>query len=147
MKKLLALFLAMMMVVSLAACGSSTAAPASSAAAAESSAAASEATATKFPTKQITVICPLGAGGASDAISRLYAAALQKESGVSVVVENKPGAGAGVSGGRAQIGIANVRERLKALCGGTLSVHSEPGKGTEVVLSIPKRGGGGNPKT
>ena len=58
-----------------------------------------------------------------------------------------PGAGAGVSGGRAQIGIANVRERLKALCGGTLSVHSEPGKGTEVVLSIPKRGGGGNPKT
>jgi len=96
MKKLLALFLAMMMVVSLAACGSSTAAPASSAAAAESSAAASEATATKFPTKQITVICPLGAGGASDAISRLYAAALQKESGVSVVVENKPGAGAGV---------------------------------------------------
>ncbi len=50
----------------------------------------------EYPSKQINVICPLGAGGASDAISRLYAAALEEVVGVSVVVENKPGAGTGI---------------------------------------------------
>jgi tripartite-type tricarboxylate transporter receptor subunit TctC len=73
MKKFLALILAVLMVLSMTACG-----------------------AKSFPSKQITLICPLAAGGGSDAISRLYAAALEKELGVSVVVENKPGAGSGI---------------------------------------------------
>jgi len=73
MKKFLALILAVLMVFSMAACGGKA-----------------------FPSKQITLICPLAAGGGSDAISRLYAAALEKELGVSVVVENKPGAGSGI---------------------------------------------------
>ena len=51
---------------------------------------------TSYPEKQITLICPLSAGGGSDTISRLFAAALEEELGVSVVVENKPGAGAGI---------------------------------------------------
>ena len=55
MKRVLALILAILMVFSLAACGGG-----------------------KFPSKQITLICPLAAGGGSDAISRLYAAALEK---------------------------------------------------------------------
>lgn len=75
MKKFLALILALLMVLSLTACGGSSKA---------------------FPSKQITLICPLAAGGGSDAISRLYAAALEKELGVSVIVENKPGAGSGI---------------------------------------------------
>lgn len=40
--------------------------------------------------------------------------------------------------GRAHIGIANVRERLKTMCGGTLDIQSEPGVGTTTVITIPK---------
>lgn len=40
--------------------------------------------------------------------------------------------------GRSHIGISNVRERLSALCGGTLSIQSTPGSGTTVTIYIPK---------
>lgn len=92
MKKYFALLLAVVMMLSLAACGSKTTASEST----TSQTSAGSGSALDFPTKQITVICPLGAGGASDAISRLYAAALQEVVGVSVVVENQPGAGTGI---------------------------------------------------
>lgn len=39
------------------------------------------------------------------------------------------------------IGIANVQSRLQALCGGTVEIQSEPGKGTTVTIYIPKEGG------
>ena len=39
------------------------------------------------------------------------------------------------------IGIANVRNRLQALCGGSLEIQSEPDKGTTVTIHIPKEGG------
>ncbi len=39
--------------------------------------------------------------------------------------------------GQAHIGIQNVRERLKMLCGGTLEVESVPGSGTKAVITIP----------
>lgn len=74
MKKMAAMLLALIMVLSLSACGGKA----------------------DYPSKQITLICPLAAGGGSDTISRLFAAALEKELGVSVITENKPGAGAGI---------------------------------------------------
>ncbi len=40
--------------------------------------------------------------------------------------------------GRIHIGINNVRERIGMLCGGTLQVESEKGKGTRAVISIPR---------
>lgn len=40
--------------------------------------------------------------------------------------------------GRLHIGIANVRGRLRAMCGGTLTVKSAPGEGTTAVIAIPK---------
>ena len=43
--------------------------------------------------------------------------------------------------GRTHIGIENVRGRLSALCGGTLTLHSEAGVGTTALLAIPKREG------
>ena len=42
--------------------------------------------------------------------------------------------------GKAHIGIQNVRERLRAMMGAELSVESEPGRGTSVRITIPKKG-------
>ena len=35
------------------------------------------------------------------------------------------------------IGIANVRERIESMCGGSLIIDSEPGKGTKVTITVP----------
>ncbi len=96
MKKFLAMILALCMVFALCACGQS-AAPAQEPAAADAAPTEEAAApAVDFPTKQISVICPYGAGGASDVISRLYAAGMETATGVSVIVENKTGAGGAV---------------------------------------------------
>lgn len=91
MKKFFVLCMAMVMAVSMTACGNNGSSKGSDAAGSTGNTGG-----TGFPTKQITLICPLGAGGASDTISRLYAAALEQETGVPVMVENRPGAGAGI---------------------------------------------------
>jgi tripartite-type tricarboxylate transporter receptor subunit TctC len=57
-----------------------------------SSAVLSEA-ADKFPSKNITLIAPWPAGGGSDAVMRVFAESASHALGVSVVVENRPGAG------------------------------------------------------
>ena len=36
------------------------------------------------------------------------------------------------------IGLRNVRERLQAMCGGSLTIESTPGAGTRVLIRIPK---------
>jgi tripartite-type tricarboxylate transporter receptor subunit TctC len=46
-----------------------------------------------WPAKPITVIVPLGAGSASDIITRLVMDQVSKQVGQPVVVENRPGAG------------------------------------------------------
>lgn len=40
--------------------------------------------------------------------------------------------------GRAHIGIKNVRQRLEMICGASLEIMSNPGKGTKAVIKIPK---------
>ncbi|ULQ60454.1 histidine kinase [Brucepastera parasyntrophica] len=40
--------------------------------------------------------------------------------------------------GRVHIGIENVRQRLALMCAGTLDIQSTPGKGTTVLITIPK---------
>ncbi|MGN1350506.1 MAG: sensor histidine kinase [Anaerovoracaceae bacterium] len=42
---------------------------------------------------------------------------------------------------RQHIGIRNIRKRLEAMCGGTLTVESAPGKGTKAVITVPKERG------
>lgn len=49
--------------------------------------------AAKFPEKPITIIVGYGAGGMTDVSTRILAEKLEKVLGVSVIVENKPGAG------------------------------------------------------
>lgn len=42
------------------------------------------------------------------------------------------------SRGRRHLGIANIRERVAIMCGGTLTIESAPGRGTTALISIPK---------
>lgn len=44
--------------------------------------------------------------------------------------------------GRSHTGIANVRNRLAAMCGGRLTIESTPGTGTTAIIEIPKQRGG-----
>ena len=46
----------------------------------------------------------------------------------------------GLTDTKKHIGIRNVRERLQAMCGGTLTIDSQPGNGTRVWIRIPKEG-------
>ncbi|MGN0983096.1 MAG: sensor histidine kinase [Candidatus Limivicinus sp.] len=41
---------------------------------------------------------------------------------------------------RSHVGLRNIRERLAAMCGGTLTVKSTPGTGTKVTILIPREG-------
>src|SRR5215218_2848457 len=50
-----------------------------------------------FPTRTVRLIVPFAAGGAGDAVARVTAFYMQKAMGVSVVVENRAGAG-GITG-------------------------------------------------
>ncbi len=42
--------------------------------------------------------------------------------------------------GRTHVGIENVRQRLRNLCGGELTIQSAPGQGTVATLILPKGG-------
>lgn len=59
---------------------------------------------------------------------------------LAVVVDNGPGFDPQEvrDDGRSHIGIANVRERLAAMCGGGLYIESQIGSGTIVTIEIPK---------
>ena len=46
----------------------------------------------------------------------------------------------GLTDTKKHIGIRNVRERLQAMCGGSLTIESQPGAGTRVFVRIPKEG-------
>lgn len=52
-----------------------------------------------FPDETITIICPYGAGGGTDALSRKIAELSSKELGVDVIVVNKTGGGGAVGMG------------------------------------------------
>jgi tripartite-type tricarboxylate transporter receptor subunit TctC len=47
----------------------------------------------KYPDRTITMIVPFGAGGSTDIVGRIAAEAMSKSLGVSVIVENRGGAG------------------------------------------------------
>lgn len=49
-------------------------------------------TAAEFPSKTVKIIVPFSSGGGSDVIARLLAEKMAADLGVSVLVENKPGA-------------------------------------------------------
>jgi tripartite-type tricarboxylate transporter receptor subunit TctC len=63
-------------------------------AAAVLAASGSAAMAQDWPSKTISIVVPFATGGTTDAIARTLGQELQKNLGQSVIVENKPGAGA-----------------------------------------------------
>lgn len=85
-KKLLGLLLTMAMAVTAVGCGSNANAPADG---------GTDGAWTWD--RKIEIVCPWGAGGGADTTVRQFATALEKEIGVSVVINNKSGAG-GVTG-------------------------------------------------
>ena len=52
--------------------------------------------ASMFPTRNLTIICPWGAGGGTDRISRFYADQLKQKLGKNCVVVNRTGGGGAV---------------------------------------------------
>ena len=50
----------------------------------------------KYPTRAISIICPWGAGGATDTIARIVAAVMEKDFGQPVTVVNRTGGGGAV---------------------------------------------------
>lgn len=100
MKKILALALAAAMSLTLVACGGSKTPAASGSA---SSGGSSSAEAVDFPgNKQVSLIVPYSAGGASDTVARIYASELEQSLGTSIVVSN-------VTGASGAIGLEQVR--------------------------------------
>ena len=92
MKKILALALAAAMSLTLVACGGS-----------KTPAASGSAETVDFPgNKQVSLIVPYSAGGASDTVARIYASELEQSLGTSIVVSN-------VTGASGAIGLEQVR--------------------------------------
>jgi tripartite-type tricarboxylate transporter receptor subunit TctC len=84
-----------------------------------------EGAAPKFPTKNITMICPWAAGGGTDAITRAISAAAEKHLGVTITVENRTG-GAGAIGHSA---IKNAKPDGYTIGMVTLELNSLPQQG------------------
>ncbi len=78
-KRVLALVMAAAMTLTLSACGGKS---------------------SEYPTKGISVICPWGAGGGTDACLRAFAAAMEKDLGQTCTVDNLTGGG-GITGHQA----------------------------------------------
>ncbi|MFW5629938.1 MAG: tripartite tricarboxylate transporter substrate-binding protein, partial [Acetivibrio ethanolgignens] len=93
-KRLLGLLLVMAMAVTAVGCGQKSEPAADGQTSGDSQAA--DGTGWTWDRK-IEIVCPWGAGGGADTTLRQFATALEKEIGVSVVVNNKAGAG-GVTG-------------------------------------------------
>ena len=50
-----------------------------------------------FPSKQLRLLVGFAAGGGGDIVARVLAAELTKNAGLSVLVDNKPGAGGNIA--------------------------------------------------
>lgn len=99
MKRLFALALAMLMVLSLAACGSQPAAESAAPDAGDSqnSGAGPAAPSVDFPKKSISVIIPYDAGGGSDLMTRKVCSIIEQQTGWKLTCTNMPG-GSGATG-------------------------------------------------
>lgn len=99
MKRALSVLIASVMLLScLSACGGNGTGGSQAGSGSASGGAASSGTAptVNYPTRDINMIVPFGAGGATDLICRTLAAEMEKELGVSIAVTNMPGSASAV---------------------------------------------------
>src|ERR1051325_6294111 len=75
-----------------------------------------------WPTRQISVIVPLGAGSASDIIARVVMEQVGRQVGQTVVVENRPGAGGTI--GANMVAKAAPDGYTVLVCGALASAHA-----------------------
>jgi tripartite-type tricarboxylate transporter receptor subunit TctC len=61
--------------------------------------AAAPAQSQSYPTRPVTIVVPLGAGGGSDLLARLVAQKLERRLGKPFVIENRPGGGTTIAAG------------------------------------------------
>ena len=80
-------------------------------------------------------LCPAEDGGTVTVASREYPDCFEVK-----ITDNGVGYTPGQedSDGGMHVGIENVRKRLDAMCGGSLDIQSEEGKGTQVTVTVPK---------
>jgi len=79
----------------------------------------------KYPTRNITMICPWAAGGGTDAIIRAVSAAAEKQLGVTITVENRTGGGGAIG----HAAIKNARPDGYTLGMITFELNSLPQQG------------------
>jgi tripartite-type tricarboxylate transporter receptor subunit TctC len=73
-----------------------------------------------WPKGPVTIVAPFAAGGTADVLARILAENLQKDSGLSVIVENRPGAGGGIGAAH----VAKAKPDGTILLVGTVSTHA-----------------------
>ena len=73
-----------------------------------------------WPQKPITIVVPFGPGGSADLVARIFAQHFQAQHGVSVVIENKGGAGGSIGAGM----VAKAPNDGYTLVIGTVSTHA-----------------------
>ena len=80
---------------------------------------AAPAAAQDWPAKNITVIVPLGAGSATDVMTRVVMDQVGKQLGRTIIVENRPGAGGTIG---ANMVAKSAPDGYTALAYGALSI-------------------------
>jgi tripartite-type tricarboxylate transporter receptor subunit TctC len=73
-----------------------------------------------WPQKPVTIVVPFGAGGSADLVARMFAQHFQAKHGVSVVIENKGGAGGSIGSAF----VAKAAPDGYTLVLGTVSTHA-----------------------
>ena len=73
-----------------------------------------------WPQKPVTIVVPFGPGGSADLVARIFAQHFQAQHGVSVVIENKGGAGGSIGTGM----VAKAPSDGYTLLIGTVSTHA-----------------------
>lgn len=79
-----------------------------------------QASAQTYPNKSITMVVPFAAGGSTDLVARILAQKLSEQMGVSVVVENRAGAG----GNLGAAAVAKASPDGYTVLYGTISTHT-----------------------
>ncbi len=78
--------------------------------------------------------------GVSPGLEPLYLSVVTEESdqGVAIVVEDTGPGYAQADDNEPHIALANIRQRLKTMCGGSLEITQRKDGGTKVTIRIPQ---------